>query len=373
MKKAGILMLALALLLSGCSKAGGSMYSNRREIERLQSVQVLGLDSAGEGIRLSLSCALPSEEGAAVLSREGGSFLQCLRSLENYAADRELYYAHAQYLLLGEDFAREGAEDALDFAARDTQLRLGIELFAVRGDALELISGPEGQGYEISKTLSGIERDSESQGLSRVFTCRETIKNLSQYGAALVCAISPAETEGSVFPEGSGITAVPVGYGILRGDSLVGWIEPEISQAANIIMGKPGSAGPSLSDGKGGEISFEYSGGGVKIIPAGKNRLRIEAEITATLAEPDTATEHITDSEMLSALEKALARDMEEKMAAVLGLYREYDADFLGLGSYLEERDHLWPGGGEFETVCRAKIDYTRELADKMDTEGGGT
>lgn len=373
MKKLIAAALAAALLLSGCGAGQRGVLSNYREVEHLQPVQTLGMDASDIGVRLTVSCPKPSAQSpGSIISREGSGIIHALSSLQNYAAEQELYYAHAQYLLLGEDYAREKAGEALDFVARDTQLRLGLGLFVVRGEAKELISGPGEESYEISRTLSSIRRDTEAQGLSHVFSCRETIRKLSEQGAALVCAISAADTGDSVFLSESGLTAVPLGYGILRGDGLVGWIEPDVSQAANLLMGHLGSAGPILPDGEGGSLSFEYSRGRVKIRPLGRDALRIEAEITASLAEPDTAREHISDSDFLRGLEQALAEDMEGKIMEVLSLSRELDADFLGLGGYLKEKSPDWPASAEFELSCSAKIDYSRELADKMGTSGGG-
>lgn len=373
MKKIIALALASALLLTGCG-SGGSMYSNYREVEHLQPVQALGMDASELGVRLSVSCAQSSQQSSGgIISREDSSLVRALRSLQNYAAEQELYYAHAQYLLLGEDYARKKASEALDFVARDTQLRLGLSLFAVRGEAAELITGPGDKSYEISKALSSIERDSKIGGLSHVFSCRETIRALAEHGAALVCALSPAKTEDSVFLSEAGLTAVPVGYGILHGDSLVEWIDTDISQAASLIMGHLGTAGPMLPDGEGGTLNFEYSDGKVKVTHLGGNRLRIEASLRANLAEPDTDIRHITDSELLSRMEKALGEDMKGKMEAVLSLSKELKADFLGLGAYLREKPEDWPASAEFEVLCEARIDYSRELADKMGANGGGT
>ncbi len=371
MRKVIVPILAASLLLTGCS--GGSMYANYREVEHLQIVQTLGMDSSHMGVRLSVSCSKPSPQSSGgIISREGEGLIAALRSLQNYAAEQELYYAHATSLLLGESYARKKGAEALDFVARDSQLRLGLKLYAVRGEAYELITGPGDESYEISRTLSSIQRDSEASGLSHVFSARETIRALSDHGAALICALSPAKTEDSVFMAEGGITAVPLGYGVLKDGLLVGWIEPDISAAASLIMGHPGSAGPRLPDGQGGYVSLELLHGRVRVKPLGGNRLRLEAEIEAAIAEPDTAQSHITDRQLLSRLEEALARDMAAKMEAVLALSKELEADFLGLGAYLSEKPDGWPASAEFEVQCQAKINYSREMADKMDSGGEG-
>ena len=371
MKKLTPIILSAALLLSGCGSRGGGMLTNYRETDRLLPVKVLGADAGEMGVRLSVSAPKTAEQSpSGVISREDSSITRALRSLQNYAADQELYYAHTRCLLLGEDYAEESAGEMLDFVARDTQLRLGMGLFAVRGDAGELIGGVGGESYELGKTLEAVERRCKDTGIGHVFTCRETIRSLAETGAALVCAVSPADTTDSVFLGDEGLTAVEAGYGILRDGRLVGWIEPELSQAASLVLGKFGSAGPTLPDGRGGSLSFEYSGGSLKVRPIGDGALRLEAELTASMAETDTDIGRVTDSGLLSKLEDALARDMEDKLRKVLALSKELDADFLGLGVYLQGKPENGPASAKFEVSCTAHIDHTRELADKMNTEG---
>ena len=384
MKKLIALLTALAsLMLCGC---GSSIFSNYRETEHLQLVQALGADTdADGGVTLSVSCAKPAQSSSGgIISRSGESILRAMRSLQNYSADQQLYYAHTQYLLMGEDYARKSADELFDFAARDTQLRLGLYLFVVReAEARELISGPGEESYEISKTLSSVRRNTKAEGTSHVFTLRETLRSLSESGAALVCALRSADTEGSVFLLEPGTTAVADGYGILVGGQLSGWLDADISQAANLILGHLGSAGPSFPDGRGGLLSLEYDEGSASIrarwgADGSLEGVDIEAKLRANLAEPDTDIEHITDRELLSRLEDALERDMKKKIEAVLEQSRTLNADFLGLKSRLsqfdgEKIDSLgedWLKKAKFSVSCEAKISYTRELGDKMSSGG---
>ncbi len=386
MKKIIALLTALAaLLLSGC---GSSIFSNYRETEHLQLVQALGADTATDGgVTLSVSCAKPAQNSSGgIISRSGESIIRAMRSLQNYSADQQLYYAHTQYLLLGEDYARKNADALFDFAARDTQLRLGLYLFVAKdAEARELITGPGEESYEISKTLSSIRRDTKAEGISHVFTLRETLRSLSGSGAALVCALGSADTEGSVFLLEPGVTAVAEGYGILVGGRLEGWLEPEISQAANLLLGHLGSAGPAFPDGRGGLLSLEYEEGSAAVKPrwgsdGALEGVDIEARLKANLAEPDTDIEHITNRELLSRLEKALEQDMKEKIEAVLERSRTLNADFLGLKSHLSQFDgektaalgENWLKETDFSVSCKAEISYTRELGDRMSAGGEG-
>lgn len=373
-KTIALAMAVLTLFMSGCAGSGG-IFSNYRETEHLQLVQALGADTADEGgVTLSVSCAKPAKEASGgIISRSGENLLRAMSRLQDYSADQQLYYAHAQYVLFGEDYAKAGLDTALDFIARDTQLRLGLCLFVVReGTAKELITGPGEESYEISKTLTSIRRDTETEGMSHVFTARETLRSLSEHGAALLCALRKAETEGSVFLLEPGLTAVPDGYGIIKDGFLVGYVDTDISQAANLMLGHLGSAGVSLPDGRGGKLNLEYDSGKARVSADG-GVISVEAKLKANLAEPDTDIMNVTDTELMSQMEQRLARDMEQKIQKLLELSRELDADFLGLGAYLPEKSENWLKNAEFSVKCTAEINYTRELGDSVSTEGGAS
>ena len=378
-KTLALLLAAVSIILSGCGHSG--IYSNYRRTEHLLLVQALGIDTLGEDITLSVSCAKPARESsAAIISRSGGSILSAMSSLQKFSADAQLYYSHGEYVLMGEDYARRQSPRLFDFLARDNQLRLGIYLFVVKGgEAGELITGVEDSSYEISKTLSGIRRDSEKQGAGRVFTARETLRSLSTHGAALICAIEKRPTEDSVYLMKAGVTAVESGYGVLKDGLLVGFLDRELSQGANLILGHLGSEGPTLPDGRGGKLTVQYEGGSAKIIPhksadGGLDHIEIAGKIKATLSEPDTDTLHVTDRDFLSSLEEAISEDMERRIAMLLEVSRSMDADFLGLKSHLRgcQIPENWLQEAEFRIACQSEISYTRELGDKMNPRGQG-
>ncbi len=388
-KLIALTVAALTLLLSGCGSSSGSIFSNYRETEHLQLVQAFGADTSedGESVTISVSCTKPAQNSSGgIISHSGESIVRAMDSLQNYSADQQLYYSHAEYVLMGEEYAKGRAKNLFDFIARDTQLRLGIYLFVVKGSsAQELITGPGEESYELGRTLSSVRRDTEDEGTSHVFTARETLRSLSQSGAALICALRPVSTEDVVFLLDPGITAVAEGYGVLKDGVLAGYIGPEVSQAVNLIMGKIGTAGVSIPDGRGGRLNLEYEGGSTKISPkwaadGSLESIEVKAKLEANLAEPDSDIQNVTDSELLKSLEEALGKDMKGKMEEVLAFSRELDADFLGIGSYLRQSDaektaqlgEDWLKNAKFSVKCEAKISYTRELGDQMGSEGGG-
>lgn len=376
--------LAAAMLLSGCS---GSIYSNYKETEQLLLVQALGVDGGEGEFTLSVSCAKPTESNSGtIISRSGESIVKAMNSLQDYSTGEQLYYAHAQYIVLGEDYAKGGIKAALDYVARDSDLRMGLSFFLVRGkSAKELITGPGEDSYDAGKTLAAVQRSAKEQGDSYVFTARETVRSLSESGAALVCAVKAADTEGSVFLLEPGIMAVPDGYAILKSDSLAGYLEKDLSAAATLILNKAGSFSMDLEDGFGGSVGLQIENCSAEISPrwaadGSLDSLEVSAELNAVVAEVDGDVNNITDGDFLLLMAGKLEKAMEEKMTAVLNISRELGADFLGMMAHLRQdnaqnADALgqdWLENAEFELKVKAHVNYTKELGDKMNTEGWG-
>lgn len=386
MKKIIAPILAAAVLLSGCGSRGG-LYSNYRELEHLLPVQTLGIDSSATGIRLSVSCTTPTQGSTPhIISRQGLSLLSAMDSLQDYSAAGQLYYPHAQYVLLGEDYARAGVGEALDFLARDGRMRMGLLLFVAREDtAYALVTGPGESSYDITGTLASLHRDTSEQGSGQAFTARETIRRLSEAGAALVCAVSSRDTEGSVFLSKAGKTTVADGYAILKDGQLVDYLDTELACAASMLLGKSGTAAPVLKLDEGGEVSLRMDSAKTKIKPrwnsdGSLDSIGVEAKLEASLAEVRSRQQNITDARITRALEQELAEKIAQRLREVLEKSVELDADFLDLMAHLRQdraefADALpedWLCSARFDISVEAEIKDAGDMGDIMNTDGWG-
>lgn len=385
-KKLVILLLALTLPLSGCS-GHGSIYSNYREIEHLLPVQTLGLDASEFGVKLSVSCSKSGENSTgAIISRDGTTILRAMDSLQDFSAAGQLYYPHAQYVLLGEGYARAGIDEALDFLARDGRMRMGILLFVAKDEsAAALITGPGQESYDISGALTSVRRDTSDQGTGEAFTCRETIRALSESGAALVCAVKSADTEGSVFLTESGKTAVADGYAVLKDGFLVDYLSVEMSTAASLLMGRSGTAATALSLPDVGEVSLKMDSAKAKIKPrwngdGSLEHIDVSVKLTSSITEVRSRVQNITDPSILDALARMLEEDTKQKIEAVLGRSTELNADFLGLmahlrqdrASYADALPDNWLESAVFDVRVEAEVKDAGDMGDIMNTDGWG-
>lgn len=159
-----------------------------------------------------------------------------------------------RFVVIGEQAAREGLADVLDFFQRNTQTRLALPVFIVRGGtARELVTCPGDDLYEITSILSSVQRDTEKQGSAHCFTLLDIAQRLARSGAALCCTVTAAQTGGNAPAAQEGtLTALETGYAVLRDGALAFWLDREETQGTNLLLGLAGSESITLPDGRGG-------------------------------------------------------------------------------------------------------------------------
>ena len=208
MKKLVSLLLALAMLpgLAGC----GSVYSNYREMEQLLVLQTMGLDSAAEGIRLSLASGADSARGTEPvrLAVTSPTVSAAFDEAQNYSFEESLFFAHINTLLVGEGAAKRGLGDELNFICQAPRIRIDIPIYIVKnGDAADVIMDTGGTGKGVAEILMGVREYLEKRG-GGIFTAADIVRDSLRYGSALVCALeyAPSVQDGAA-PAESGADA----------------------------------------------------------------------------------------------------------------------------------------------------------------------
>lgn len=331
-KIAAAAAIVIAASLSGC----GSIYANYRETENLQVVQTLGLDSMGAGVTVTASTGqgLGGEEGV-IISRPATSIISGIEAIHHYSSKEALYLDHTRFVLLGEEAARGGFAEFSDYLLRSSRLRMDMTLFALtNGAAKDLITGGGTGDYNITNTLASIETDAKNLGVGYDTACREVLRSINEYGAALVCAVDSAESEDAVFSESGDCVPIPAGYVIMKGEQRRGELDKTEAWAANLLLNRSGFGSVTLPMNAGGSAvlvldSAETEFTAVWAEDGSLERLEAKLSLEANLGELTGGIE--VRSESAQELSDKLKNYTERFCLQVLEKSRELSADFLGL------------------------------------------
>lgn len=334
MKRFYLLLLSACLMFStGCAKS--SLFSNYRPIEQLKLVHTIGFDVHEEGLELSICGGEQGEEGQKLirLSCSGKNISDCLGKLQNFSEKSELYYAHTRYVIVGEEYARQGLGDVMQYLESSEQLRSDIPLFVVKGgSAKEPVLKAGGEEEGIHDVLEAVIRDCDRQGMGYPFTCGDIGSFSAEYGSALACALTLESTK-SADPsaEEEEVTPIAAGYGVIDYGTLTAFLSTEASRAVNFLIGELGTGSVTIQAG-GQPVSLRFTKSKNTLQPTfGDHGTITELSIALQLeAEPlETEQEHPIDPAKLEAsLSATVGQWMEELLLAM----RSTKCDFLGLG-----------------------------------------
>ncbi len=381
MKKLVCLITAVAAAanLSAC----GSVYSNYREMEQLLVLQTLGVDSAeGGGVVLSLSSTAASGKTASPvrMSVTGATVASAAERARNVSFEETLFISHADSVVLGEDYAKGGIADCVDYITQSPRLRIDMPICIIRGASAEesvLRVGDESAG--ISEVLRGVREYSETRSPGSVYTVADITRDTLRHGSALVCALelapsgeyTPRNDEGDAAADpgdtdttGEGnaadtqtdnngdkdkdaltnearhITAAAAGYAVLRDMKLCAYISAEDALGLSFLKNSVGQSDVTLTDDNGAAVTLEINDGSCDILPrfssdGALSRVELTARVNATVLEAD-GTADFADPAYIDRLTARLESYVSEKINRIMRLAGSLEADFVGLGAAVE-------------------------------------
>lgn len=319
MKGRILIWAAALLLLTGCGRG----LPQSREMDDTALMRTMGVDVGAppEEKLVTASTARRAKglqgdgQPPLILSAQRPSISGACLAMQGLS-DSYVFYGHVDQLLLGEELARQGGvRETLEHFSRDEQLGLGAQVWLIRGDTAEnAIRGGKEKG--VNDRLSSLQEDGEMgvAGLTR--TAGEVLTDLLENGSAYLPALALNQGEDTALLES--------GYGVLSGDTLVGWLSGEAARGLELLQQRPGTQLLEL-DG----VSVRMATSTLTCMPVmdGGQLVGLELDVRLLGQVEDRRENLLTRAELEEQVQK-----MEEKRAElVLGQLQMWNADCLSL------------------------------------------
>lgn len=359
-----ILVLASSLTLCGCM--GG------RELNTLAIGIALGIDKVDSSYLVTyqilnpkaLASQKPVNQSPTVLFQETGvDLFETIRRFTTISP-RKLYNSHLRVVVLGEDFAKEGIRDIIDFLSRDHEFRTDFYFVVARGitanKMLDTITPIETvSGMSVYDSIKAAE---ESWAPVKPVKITELINTLISEGKNLTLpGIEPVNTDApsdsaEVLQHSDTDKIKLSGIGVFKGDKLVGWLDEAESKGLSYITGNLKDTVGYVEYDKKSRVTFEVirEKSDATVLssenrPAIKVEIDIKSNLAAVTGNLDTSTEENV---------KRLNRLIEEKITYLCKVtiekaQEDLESDIFGFG----------------EEMHRAYPDYWREIKKDWDKE----
>lgn len=381
-----ILLLIIPLLLMGCW--------NRREVNDLNLVTAIGIDRMlAEGkprylVTLHTLNSIQSRRGTdsgglqfstatpgGILSMEGDTVYDAIRNF-TLRSSRQMFLAHTQVLIIGEETAREGINQILDICLRHRDIRMRTWVVVCEGtaqEALQAHSDIEAElSVEIDKLLTKNQPRTDKTVAADIrktahalFTpgLELSVSNMKLFAPPEMSFSTGKETGHGTTPGGNSLVEgsdgqageMPPqkksfalsGAAVFQGDRMVGRFNEEETQGLLFITGQARSGIiPFAFEASDINASFLYLKIKSRLKPVvnedGSLRFEIDLKGDGELVEQNNAVIDFS-RENLKAAEKLINQEVERRCLLAIARAQELNTDLFGFGEKLHQtKPEVW-------------------------------
>ncbi len=344
------LLLILAVPLAGCW--------NRRELNTLGIIGIVGVDAENNGVKTTFEIIKPAKASSAgkggsdsqgtptpvkYIQASGPTIMETFRE-SALRFDRRLFTSQAKGFLFSEELARKGLATNLDAILRDHEMRLTMHLVIVKdssaADVMGIASGintiPSNYIEDLIKQyyLHSTSVDSNildflkaytGKGINPVVTVLRKVKKVK------IGALESEEYELS-----------PEGAAVFLKDRLVGFLDGPETKGYNLVVGKASGVVTFPTPDRGGTASVEiFKAASKKDVEINGNEIRLKVKITMNgMLDEQTVGFGPTDPRaVMEMLEQGASQSIKQEVEhTLLKVQQEYKSDIFGFGQVVHRK-----------------------------------
>lgn len=358
MKKLIVLIFISLFLTAGCTK-----YSfGRTEINKILFVNAVGIDKAEDGSEdiivssatKNINPASGSREGSSgsktktnILTSRGATTAEAIRDLSAYS-DKRVFYGHAEYILIGEEAAKDEILKYMDFFARDHEIRLNSKVLIVKGyTALNTLRKIGDEDVFVGDLLESLLSNQDKLSISDEINLVD-IMNMFDYtymSPYIPCIEIKSGNYENPSEQGRKDRLKLSGFALFKGEKLFGYITDKMARGFNWVRGKIKSGIIIVKEPGGQSVSLEIIESKTKIIPKltdGKLNIAINIKLSSNVMDIK-GTKNIFKKDILNFLEKQQEEEVKKEVQDILSFAKENNMDIFPI-SYEVYRKYpvLW-------------------------------
>jgi spore germination protein KC len=345
------IVVVLSLMIFSMVNTAGCW--NHRELDSLGIVLGMGIDQAKEKDKVLLTAQVvkPAEIGSPGkgggtgkepylnITNTGDTVFEAVRRFTQMA-NRRMYLAHNEVIILGNELAREGVRDSLDIFFRDPEPRLTTWILVAKekaGGVLETVAELEKiPALNLAQLLDEAVATSEIPAVNLNDFCRRLMSKTTAPVASLV-EVSEGEKKK---------IARLVGAAVFKEDKLAGYLTLTESRGLLWVLNEIKSGIIVVKNPKGkGEVSLEILRAKSKVkveMKDGTPLFTVEVKEEGNLGE-QICTDNLVTQSAWATLEQNQAGVIRQEIKAALQKAQDLNTDIFGFGEAIyRKHPALW-------------------------------
>jgi spore germination protein KC len=349
------IIIIICFFLTGCW--------NSREIDKLAIARGIGIDKNKNGYRITmqilnsskLKAKQKSQEASVITFREDGQdIFESIRRMTRISP-RRVYLAHIGVVIIGEELAREGISQILDFLARDHEFRTDYYILIAKNTTAEEVLNVLTPLEEIpaNKIYSALETSEKAWAPSKGIRILSLINSIVADGKETVLSgvqiLGNKEdgnnTKGLSKPNADTLLQITP-FSVFKKDKLVGWLNENESKGLNYILGDVKNSVGFVSLGQDKRIGLEILSAKSEIkanFENNKPKIEIKIKVESNISEVQFNFDD-SKKENIDKVAKLSVEKVKSFCEAVIQKAQEdFNSDIFGFGEVIRRANHkLW-------------------------------
>lgn len=223
MKKALAIILLIPILFCSCRES--------EQIDELSFVKLLAIDKTEEGLIVTAGIQVPNSKtedkpGSETISVKCSTLSQGLNLIES-ATEKKIFYGQVSCVLLGEEMAKGGIIDTVDYLVRSDELRFDIPVVVVKNEnAKTLVENSKDNETHISERIEKLLESNYSTSSSGAIELSTLVEMLEDPFRSAYLPYIQSKQKDSITVEG---------YCVFNKDKLIGYADREQSLGINFL------------------------------------------------------------------------------------------------------------------------------------------
>lgn len=326
---------------------------SKRELNEFAIVVAAGIDKVGDEYEITIQIVNPnqivpnkasSERTTVFLYRaKGRSMFEAVRRLST-VTPRKPYFSHLGIMVIGEKLAKEGISQALDFFARDQELRgnflIVVSDQAPASDILSVLTPLE--KIPANKMVNSLKSSANVFATTSPTKFEDLLIDLGREGKNTVLTtirtngnLKIGESNDNVEQTRPAAYLYYPGMAVFKNEKMVGLLNEEESKGYNYIKDNIKSTANIITCPKEGTITTEVISSKTKVkgkIVKEKPRIELKIHSNQNIAEVDCLI-NLDKTTTIAELDKISSKTLEEIVINTLDtIQNKYKADVFGFG-----------------------------------------
>lgn len=377
MKKCMFVLLILSLFLTGCW--------DRRELNELGIALALGIDKVEDEYQVTAQVVVPSEISAKastgrspviLFQASGETVYEALRKITK-SSPRKIYPGHLRMLVIGEDLAKEGIGESLEFLSRDWELRSDFYVVIAKDLTAEEVLNVTTtlEAIPANKMFNTLRASEKAWAATHAVILDKLITDLTNEGKEAVLTgilVTGNQEIGTSKQNVESITPeariVYDELAVFKKDKLVGWLTERESKGYNGIVNEVQNTVTPISCPEEGKATIEIIQFDSKVkgkINKGKPEVDVNIKIKGNIGEVECQI-NLSEQKSIVELEKITEKRVKETINMTIeSVQKQYESDIFGFGEAIHRSNpkewkkmkEQWRDEGFSELSANVKVD----------------